>query len=648
MVASMVATMMGGFFAMSLLLATGLRKIFAGVEILRGTDLRIEAGEKVGIVGRNGGGKTTLLRILEGQESPDDGSLVLAKGARLAYVPQRPAFEPGVSVLSYVETGLAEATRTAAEYERVGEELGHAEEADLERLVEEHSRLAERMEFLGAWESERRVETVLSGIGLPRLLWERDASTLSGGEKSRTALARELVSVPDLLLLDEPTNHLDLNGIEWLEDYLAQLGSAVLIVSHDRRLLDRAVGFICELEFGSITRYPGSYSAYVDLKEERYATDFRAWKQQTEELKKEEAFIKRHMGTQRTAEAKGRLKRMQRVERLEKPHHDVRRPVIRMAATERGGEMVLEAEGIVIRFGERTILKGADVRIGRGERIGIVGPNGTGKTSLLKVLAGRVAPTAGEISRGHKAHCGYFDQETSELRPDQTPYQTMRLDHPQMTDQEIRDHLARFLFRGDGIEALISTLSGGERSRLALARLVLSKPSWMALDEPTNHLDLAARTALEEMLGEFDGALVCVSHDRAFLDGLCTTILEVRDGEVTRYRGNYTEYRAQLARADQEAETQKLAAKKRRKEQAKKAPKPQAQPARKKPKANPYRLKKIEAGIIELEEEKETLTEELGSEAVYRDPEALRDRQMRLAEIERDLDDLNREWEQFT
>ena len=642
---------------MSVLHVTALKKILGARDVLAGADLRIEAGERVGCVGRNGEGKTTLLRILEGEVAPDGGEVVIARRARLGYVKQRPAFGPGETVRVYVEAGLEEVHRTEAELEKLGEAMGSAEGEELDRLVRRHGELSERMEFLGGWDAERRVETVLSGIGLAPELWEREASTLSGGEKSRTALARELISVPDLLLLDEPTNHLDLAGIEWLEGYLQEIHSAVLLVSHDRRLLDRACGAIVELERGRITRYPGNYARYLELKEEQFQSALRAWEMQRDYLRKEEAFIKKHMGSQRTAEAKGRRKRLTHVERLEQPYHDVRRPVIRLASTARGGELVLEAEGLTLGYGDRAVVQGADVRIGRGERIGIVGPNGSGKTTLLKALAGRLEPSAGTLLRGHRAEAGYYDQETSDLREDSTIYLEIRRDHPRMTDEEVRRHLARFLFRGDDVDKSVAALSGGERARLSLARLVLTEPSWLALDEPTNHLDLAGRTALEEMLGEFDGALVCISHDRAFLDGLCTSIVEVRDGGVRRFRGNYSDYRAELAQAEAEqaeteraerAEEKKREAKAREKAErkAKGKGKGKGKPKRQKP-SNPYLLKKIEEAIIALEEERETLLGELGTEAVYRNPEALKERQFRLAEVERDLDEKNLEWEKW-
>ena len=548
------------------------------------------------------------------------------------------------------------------ELERELEELSHrmaeVEGDELDQVIKIHGEKTARMEFLGGWEAERQVETVLSGIGLAPSLWEREARTLSGGEKSRTAMARELISAPDLLLLDEPTNHLDLAGIEWLEDWLAQMKSAVLLVSHDRRLLDRVVDTIVEVEDGLLQRYPGNYSRYVTLKEERFRDAYRQWEQQQEHIRKEEAFIKKHMGSQRTGEAKGKRKRLSNLERIERPYNDVRKPVIKMAEIERGGEQVLEADGLELGYGDNVLMRDAAFRLGRGERVGIIGPNGSGKSTLLKTIAGVLPPRKGEIRKGYKAVCGYYDQETKNLDDTGTPYTELLREHPQMTDLEIRSHLAKFLFRGDEVDLEVRSLSGGERARLSIAKLVLPGPSWLALDEPTNHLDLAGRTALEEWLAEFPGALVIISHDRTFLDDLVHRVVEVRDGSVKSFRGNYTDYKRALedeARAEEAKKAERIAKEKERKRaEEEKVKKAKQQPARRgKPKhdgkkRNPWALKKLEDAIIALESEREELLAAMASEAVYKDHDQLRETQFRLAEVERDLDDKNREWEQYT
>ncbi len=648
---------------MSLLIAENLQRHYGAQEVLVDANLRIELGDKLGVVGRNGGGKSTFLRLIEGLEQPDGGSLTLARKLRLGHVPQRPHFKPGMSARDYVELGLAEVHETARELDRLGEEMGSAEGDALERILIRHGELSEHMQFLDGWDAERRVETVLSGIGLPEELWDREARNFSGGEASRTALARELIATPDLLLLDEPTNHLDLPGIEWLEAYLAELSSAVMIVSHDRRLLDRAVNTIVEVEFGRLTRYPGKYSAYVNLKAERFESEYRAWKKQSEVIRKEESFIKKHMGSQRTAEAKGRQKKLGHIKRLVKPFFDVRRPVIKPPPASRGGEMVLHASNLSAEYDGRVIFSGVEFRVGRGERIGIVGHNGTGKSTLLKILAGRMQPSAGELMLGHRALCGYYDQDTSDLREDGTPFLEIRRSHPQMSDGEIRSHLAMFLFRGNDIDSIISSLSGGERARLVLSKLVLSQPSWLALDEPTNHLDLASRTALEEMLGQYQGALVTVSHDREFLDGMCTVIISVENGTVTRFEGNYSEWRAAKDEAASDLIASKAAAQKASATTAKKqAVREESKPAKSQPRENkpakgkakskgprnPFQLKKLEASIIKLEEEREALQASMADEAVYKDAELLRETQYQLAELERDLDQKNAQWESWS
>jgi len=618
-----------------------LQKHFGPQEVLRGASLRIDPGEKVGLVGRNGGGKTTLLRMIEGLEQPDWGSVNLRKGARLGYVPQRPEFEPGISVRAFVEQGLEEIRAMRRELDAVHARLESAQGVELERLLAEQDRLHQQLEAVADWDAERNVEVVLSGIGLGPQFWEREAATLSGGERSRVALARVLVAGADLLLLDEPTNHLDLAGIEWIEEWIEHLKSSVLIVSHDRRLLENAVDSIYELEHGELERFPGNFTAYIAQKEERFASAMKAWEEQQDFLRKEEAFIRKHMGSQRTAEAKGREKKLANLVRLACPHHDVRKPVIRSQESERSGERVLEARDLSGGYPGKILFEDVELRVGRGERIGIVGKNGAGKTTLLRILAGRLAPLAGQVDLGHKALCGYYDQDTSDLREDGTPYSELRRHHSDWLDQRIRDLLARFLFRGNDVEASIASLSGGERARLALAILLSERPNWLAMDEPTNHLDLAARTALEEMLSAYDGTLIFVSHDRAFLDALCTQIIEVQDGDVRQYTGNYTSYHARKLAGKERVPTPKPAPK----PVAKEKPAPvKSTPGKIR---NPYLFEKLEKRIMTLEAELKTLHDASITEEVYRNATKLRDTQMRIAEVEHELAQSNEEWEKW-
>ncbi|MCK6445352.1 MAG: ABC-F family ATP-binding cassette domain-containing protein [Planctomycetes bacterium] len=641
---------------MSLLICQDVKKHYGAQDVLRGVTFQIDPGEKLGLIGKNGGGKSTILRLVEGLERPDGGRIQLRKGASLGHVPQMPEFDAGVSVLQYVEQGLAEVRELQRELDQIAERMGHAEGDALEKLVHEHEAKSQRIAELGGWEIARRIEIVLSGIGLAKELWTREARTLSGGERSRTALARELVAGHDLLLLDEPTNHLDLAGIEWLETWLHEQRGAVLIVSHDRRLLNRAVDGILELERGEIRRYPGNYDKYVVLREERFKSEQRAWEDQQEFLRKEEDFIRKHMGSQRTAEAKGRQKRLESVVRLEKPFNDVRRPVIHAPKAERGGEMVLEARELSGGYDTNVLFSQLDLRIGRADRIGIVGENGAGKSTLLRILAGLQRPLGGEIQLGHKAACGYYDQDTSQLDENATPYEEIRRTHRDMTDLDIRSHLAKFLFRGNEVEKSISALSGGERARVALAKLVLEKPTWLALDEPTNHLDLAARAALEEMLSEFDGTLVCVSHDRAFLDALCTRIVSVDRAGVTQFTGNYSEWRASVVAAADAALAERIerdakAAEKAKRDE-KRTEKREEPPKSAKASApgkirNPFLFEKLEARIMELEAELKKLNDELVQEEVYRNPARMKETQVRIAEVEHELALRYAEWENW-
>ena len=643
---------------MSILIVTDLKRQFGAREVLAGANLQVEIGDKIGIVGRNGEGKTTLLRHIEGEETPDSGRVIIGKGSRLAYVRQRPDFAPGQTARDYVETGMAEVRRVASELARLEEEMCTVDGDRLDTVMHQHGEMVERMEFLGGWDAENRVETVMSGIGLDPKLWDRDANTLSGGEKSRTALARELVSSPDILLLDEPTNHLDLEGIEWIENYLKDLKSAVVIVSHDRRLLDSAVTQIVELDKGLTSKYPGNYTKYLFLKEERFENDYRVWKQQSEHIRKEENFIKKHMGSQRTAEAKGRQKKLTHIVRVSEPHHDVRRPRLTLKKVARGGEMVFEGLDLDVGYDGKPVLRGVNVRLGRGDRLGIVGPNGAGKTTLMKVLAGMMEPLAGELRFGHKASVGYYDQNTSHLDDNESVYEHIRIRYPQMTHLEIRGHLAKFLFRGKEVDAVVGQLSGGERARVALALLMLEEPSWLAMDEPTNHLDLAARTAIEEFLSDFPGALITISHDREFLDSLCTNVLEIRsDGTARQLVGNYSDWR-QLLNEERDANfAEKEAAKKQAKVVARKeaervetkaasksTAQAQSSQATKPRVRNQWAFDRLESDIVKLEAERDRLLAEMQKPENYKDAGRMSDLQFRQAEVERDLDLKNEEW----
>jgi ATP-binding cassette subfamily F protein 3 len=488
---------------MTVLSISGLGKSHGASEILRGVELNIARGDKIGCVGRNGAGKTTLLRLIEGEEQPDHGTIQLEREARIGYVVQRPVFElarpcaPSSSRVSAIR-------ELEAELERLSHAMAEVGGSELDSLTKRHGDLTAHLEHLGGWEAERQVETVLSGIGLDESFWQREARTLSGGEKSRASLARVLVSVPDVLLLDEPTNHLDLVGIEWLEEFLRHLKSAVLIVSHDRRLLDRLVDSIVEIERAGLVRYPGNYARYLDIKAERHKSELRAFEEQQEFLRKEELFIRTHMGSQRTGEAKGRQKKLENIVRLAQPYLDVRRPVIRMKKVERGGETVVEARGLELAHGANVVLEGVDFKLGRGERVGVVGPNGSGKSTLLRALAGRFALRAGTIEKGYKAVCGYFDQDTSDLAEDGTPMSEIRRLQPLATDLEIRSHRALPVPRPGG-RGSIARSSGGERARRSRSSSSPRRAGWRSTsDQPP---DLPAHGA-EEMLGEFSGAPV--------------------------------------------------------------------------------------------------------------------------------------------
>jgi len=670
---------------MTLLRLSDVAKAWGSHVVLDGAELQIDPGEKLGLVGPNGAGKSTLLALIEGRLEVDRGTLSLRRGARLCSVAQRPEFPEGATVREHVEGGLAELRAAMTAHAAASEELAAlaARAADVaadtdeagqhersqRRLLSEQDRHAQRIEALGGWHTLHRVEQVLDGIGLPRATWGRPCEQLSGGERSRVALARALVGGHELLLLDEPTNHLDIEGIEWLESWIRSLPCAVLLVSHDRRLLDNVVDGIVELEHGRLSRFPGGATRYLALREERFTAQRRAWQEQQEYIRREEAFIARYMAGQRSAEARGRRTRLARLVRLPEPRQDVRAPVLSLRPAARGGELVLTAEELACGWDGVALFRGVSLRVSKGERVGLTGPNGAGKSTLLSVLAGRAAPLAGKLRHGAHDACGYFDQHAADLLEDGTPFSELRRADPQAGDQELREVLARFLFRGEEIHRPVAALSGGERARLALAVLLAGKPDWLALDEPTNHLDFAAHTALVEALDGFGGAILFVSHDRQLLDDLATRLLVVEPGRVTDFPGTWSAWRAQ--REQREAESGPATTRARASaaagdtgpslapgsaEASRSAPPPAAgaavpadvtaaaaAAAAPRPR-NPWLLARLEAAIEKLEREQAELHARCALPDVAADGEAMRAIAQRLAELATELDAAWAEW----
>jgi ATP-binding cassette subfamily F protein 3 len=518
-------------------------KSYGTQDVLRGASLQINPGEHVGLVGRNGAGKTTVFRLISGEESPDRGELIRARGIRLGLLSQHVHFQAGSTVH---ESALA-AFGHLQQFEHEMHELEHrmAEVgADLEKVLERYSDLQHQFEREGGFEYAAKAESILQGLGFERDTWPLETEKLSGGQQNRLGLVRLLLAEPDVLLLDEPTNHLDVTAVEWLEEFLQSYSSAYVVISHDRYFLDRACRRIIELENGRASSYTGNYSDYLTEREIRREAQQRAYDSQQQLISKTEEFIRRNLAGQKTKQAKSRRKMLEKLERVDKVRVDQSSGDFRLQSIERTGNHVLTVNEVSIGYAENVLARDISFVLRRGECLGIIGSNGSGKTTFLKTILKKIPPLFGEVRWGTKVQIGYYAQQLDDLDDRNEIIMELRRVAPaNATAGELRSFLAKFLFTGDDVYKHVSDLSGGEKGRLALAKLIYSRVNVLVLDEPTNHLDIPSREALEEALDAYEGSIITISHDRYFLDRIATQILALDgEGEAEHYDGDYTEY----------------------------------------------------------------------------------------------------------
>ncbi|MCC6555062.1 MAG: ABC-F family ATP-binding cassette domain-containing protein [Polyangiaceae bacterium] len=555
---------------------------YGAEKLFQGVTFALEPGERAALVAPNGAGKSTLLRLASRELAPDAGSVVIQRGARVAYCRQSHELRAEGSVMDAFLAGFAE----VLELRHALTEAQHAAASGSEAALARLSDLTDRYHVAGGDDLERRVEVIAGHLGFAPADMERPVASLSGGERGRLHLGVVLALEPDLLLLDEPTNHLDIETIAWLEQHLVGLGSAMLIVSHDRAFLDAVCPITMELGQRSFRIYPLRYSDYAVAREEDLARERELAERQEAFVAKTEDFIRRNIAGQKTKQAQSRRKMLEKLEAVERPE-DVwaaaERVRFRFAPAPRSGDIVLDARGLAASRGGRGLFSGVDLLLRRGDRVGVVGPNGSGKTTLLRLLAGQGAEgDAGEVKRGTNLCEGYFDQHLGSLDPGRTAVEEIRGVRPDMNADAARQYLSRFRFYGDDALRRVQGFSGGERSRLALAKLLLEPRNLLFLDEPTNHLDIPAAEILEEALAGFDGTVVLVSHDRRFLERVTTRIVSVREGRVDVYPGGFKDHRDHLAKLEAEA---KLAAQAARPAQARSGGATQRPAARGEPQA---------------------------------------------------------------
>lgn len=531
---------------MSLIRLENVTKLYDPDVILDNISVSIAHGDRIGLIGRNGTGKTTLIKIMSGLLANFKGKVVSAKGLRIGYLSQEPDLARDCTLRQEM-LKVFEKRRTLEDKMLLLAEQMETQEAP--HLLEAYARIQEQHERLGGYDYEHQVNRILSGLGFPEQDFNLPIRVLSGGQKSRATLAKLLLEAPDLLLFDEPTNHLDIKGIEWLENYLnTEYNGAVLVVSHDRYFLDKVVRKVWELAEHKITIYRGNYSKYVETKKVEQLVGDRAFKKQQTFIEHEEDFIRRNIAGQRTREAQGRRKKLARLERVEKPKPDAPTLKLNFTPETRGGNDILRCKDVGKAFGEKAIFKALNFEVYRRDVVGIIGANGTGKTTLFRMILGEESATEGEMWVGPTLKFGYYTQELEGLNPNNEIIDEIWELRPQQTQGEIRSFLGKFLFSGDDVFKQIGNLSGGEQSRVMLAKLLLTNANVLLLDEPTNHLDIPAREALEAALAEYPATLFIISHDRYLLNNLATKLLifdGTPGGTANLFEGTYAEYAAQ-------------------------------------------------------------------------------------------------------
>ena len=650
-------------------------KSFAARNLFEGLSLQVGAKSRVGLIGRNGCGKSTLLNIIMGELQPEEGTIYRAPGMKINYLSQEPRITLHLTLEEEMRSVFSELHALETRENELIRKLNEEAESDEEHLALVNRLIAVQaeMERLGASSMDARIGRILKGLGFSLADHQRKTGEFSGGWRMRINLAKVLLEGADILLLDEPTNHLDLEACEWMESFLKDYPGGLILVSHDRRFLDQITTEIAELENGAITVWAGNYTAHLEQKEAALEQQTSAYDRQQKELAKQTAFVERFRASAtRGTQAKSREKQLDKIERLEAPTTDNRRMAFRFPPPEPSGREVLTLRNVQKAFGDKVLFNKLDADLERKQRVFLLGANGTGKTTLLRLILGLEPPDGGEIRQGHNVSIGYFSQNQLEtLDPNITVLDTLQITCPLMSNTELRTLLGRFLFSGDQVFKPASVLSGGEKSKLALAKLMLSGPNTLLLDEPTNHMDIPSKDVMADALGDYEGSILCISHDRHFMQQLATDIWEIYNGRLITYNGNYEYYlfkRDQMrARVDAE-----LAKPKRTtgsnpqppnspppvKEAATKETEtlPKAAPAKAKPNNNSAlmgrkekekKLKKAEKLILTLEERIATLETELNTPDIQQDYQKLHVLSSELEAKKQELTQVNEDWAQL-
>ena len=525
--------------------ATNISKSFGSNEIIKDANFLVNEHEKVAIVGVNGAGKTTLLKILTGEERADSGNVILAKDAKLGYLRQINNVDSTLSIIDELYTVIEHILNMEKRMLEMQEQMQHLSGEELEALYSSYTALTHSYELMDGYAAKSKVIGILKGLGFDENDFERKINTLSGGQKTRVFLAKLLLEEPDIILLDEPTNHLDLRSIEWLESYLLNYKGAVIIVSHDRYFLDKIVSKVIDIENAEVQMYSGNYSDFSAKKQMLLDAKMKEYLNQQQEIKHQEAVItklKQFNREKSIKRAESRQKQLEKVDRVEAPVTHIENMRLSLDISKESGKDVLTVHDLSKSFDEKHLFSNINFEIKRGERVAIIGDNGTGKTTLLKIINGLLSPDTGEVIYGSNVSIAYYDQEHQVLHMDKTLFDEISDTYPDMNNTQIRNILAAFLFTGEDVFKKIGDLSGGERGRVSLVKLMLSKANFLLLDEPTNHLDILSKDVLESALNSFPGTICYVSHDRYFINKTATRILDLTGNRLLNYIGNYDYY----------------------------------------------------------------------------------------------------------
>ncbi|MFB2838398.1 ABC-F family ATP-binding cassette domain-containing protein [Floridanema evergladense] len=540
-------------------------KIYPTGEVLKDVNWEVKPGDRIGLVGVNGAGKSTQLKIITGEIEPTSGEIIRPASLHIGYLTQEFEVDPSRTVKEEFWRAFGEANDVHEALSEVHREMETATPEELDKLIHEMDKFQRKFEALNGYVLDAQIDKILPEMGFESGDGDRLVSAFSGGWQMRMSLGKILLQKPDVLLLDEPTNHLDLETIEWLENYLKSLTTPMVIVSHDREFLDRLCTQIVETERGVSTTYLGNYSNYLLQKAENQEAQLSAYERQQKELEKQQAFVDRFRASAtRSTQAKSREKQLEKVERIEAPTASLRTLHFRFPPAPRSGREVVIIKDLVHTYGEKILFLGAELLIERGDRIAFLGPNGAGKSTLLRLITGLEKPTEGTVELGaHNVIPGYFEQNQAEaLDLTKTVMDTIHDEVPDWKNEEVRTLLGRFLFTGDTVFKQVGALSGGEKARLALAKMLLRPANLLILDEPTNHLDIPAKEMLEEALQNYDGTAIIVSHDRYFISQVANKIVEIRDGEFRVYLGDYHYYLDKIAEEQEQAKLAKIEAEK--------------------------------------------------------------------------------------